>query len=142
MADDHMIGVEADLREADLREVAGGAGRRENCSSYQHPAHLTRPGSELSAHEAGGQCRIAAVVREETPASALASEERLAANVELDVTIRERAATAFFGRALLKEGIIVVALDDNGVLAEFDSAGASRPHGTRPVLSQGSQLLG
>jgi hypothetical protein len=71
------------------------------------------------------------------PRSALATEERLVANVELDVAIRQRAATASFGRALLKEGVTAVALDDNGVLVEFDPDGALRPLDPRRVLAQG-----
>ena len=42
----------------------------------------------------------AAAVGGEMAVSALTTEERLVANVELDVAIRERAATASFGRAL------------------------------------------
>ena len=42
----------------------------------------------------------AAAARGEMAVSALTTEERLVANVELDVAIRERAATASFGRAL------------------------------------------
>jgi len=132
MADDRMTRFDAGLFEA-----AADEGRRENRSARQQLEHWTRLGRELSAHETGARRRIAAALRGEVPLSALATEERLVANVELDVAIRERAATASFGRALLKEGVTAVALDDNGVLVEFDPDGASRPLDTRRVLPQG-----
>ena len=136
MSDDRMTRFEADLFEAAVAE-----GRRENRSARQQLEHWTRLGRELSAHETGARRRIAAAVRGELPVSALTTEERLVANVELDVAIRERAATASFGRALLREGVTVVALDDNGVLVEFHPNGAPRPIDTRRALSQGSAEL-
>jgi hypothetical protein len=132
MADDRMTRFEAGLFEAAVEE-----GRRENRSARQQLEHWTRLGRELSAHETGARRRIAAAVRGEVPLSALATEERLVANAELDVAIRERAATASFGRALLKEGVTAVALDDNGVLVAFDPDGASRPLDTRRAHPQG-----
>ena len=132
MADDRMTRFEAGLFEAAVEE-----GRRENRSARQQLEHWTRLGRELSAHETGARRRIAAAVRGEVSLSALATEERLVANAELDVAIRERAATASFGRALLKEGVTAVALDDNGVLVAFDPDGASRPLDTRRAHPQG-----
>ena len=132
MADDRMTRFEAGLFEAAIDE-----GRRENRSARQQLEHWARLGRELSAHETGARRRIAAAVRGETPLSALTTEERFVANVELDVAIRERAAAASFGRALLKAGVTAVALDDNGVLMEFGPDGASRPLDTRQALPQG-----
>jgi len=126
MADDRMTRFEAELFEAAIDE-----GRRENRSARQQLEHWTRLGREVSAHETGARRRIAAAVRGDVPLSALTTEERFVANVELDVAIRERAATASFGRALLKAGVTVVALDDNGELVEFDPDGATRPLETR-----------
>jgi ParD-like antitoxin of type II bacterial toxin-antitoxin system len=122
MADDHMTRFDAELFEAALDE-----GRREHRSARQQLEHWTRLGREISAHETAARRRIAAAVRGEMPLSALATEERFVANVELDVAIRERTATASFGRALLKAGMTAVALDENGVLAEFQPDGALRP---------------
>jgi hypothetical protein len=56
-----------------------------------------------------------------------ATEERVVANVGLDVAVRERAATASFGRTLLKTGLSAVALDDDGMLTQFFPDGATRP---------------
>ena len=122
MADDRMTRFDAELFEAAVDE-----GRREHRSGRQQLEHWTRLGRELSAHEIAVRRRIAAAVRGETPLSALATEERLVANVELDVAIRERAATTSFGRALLKAGVTAVALDETGALVEFHPDGASRP---------------
>lgn len=122
MADDRMTRFEAGLFEAAVDE-----GRREHRSARQQLEHWTRLGRELSAHETAPRHRIAAAVRGEMPLSTLAVEERFVANVELDVAIQERAASASFGRPLLKAGVTAVALGENGVLMEFHPDGASRP---------------
>jgi hypothetical protein len=122
MADDHMTRFEAGLFEAAVDE-----GRREHRSARQQLEHWTRLGRALSAHETAARRRIIAAVRGEVPLSALGPEERMAANVELNEAIRERAATASFGRALLKAGFTAVALDENGVIRAFQPDGASYP---------------
>jgi hypothetical protein len=76
-------------------------------------------------------------VRGEAPLSALGTEERFVANVELDVALRERATTTSFGQTLLKAGMTAVALDDNGVLTQFHPDGASHPlDSSQPTASQ------
>jgi hypothetical protein len=136
MADDHMTRFDVELFEA-----AADEGRREHRSARQQLEHWTRLGRELSAYETAARRRIAAAVRGETPFSELATEERLVANVELDVAIRERAATTSFGRTLLKAGMTAVALDDNGVLTEFHPEGTSRPlDANRQAVSQTARV--
>ncbi len=122
MADDRMTRFEVGLFEAAVDE-----GRRENRSARQQLEHWARLGREISSHETAARSRILAAVRGEIPLSTLEAEERVVANVELDVAIRERAATSAFGRALLKAGVSAVALDDHGVLTEFHPDGSSRP---------------
>ncbi len=122
MADDRMTRFEVGLFEAAVDE-----GRRENRSARQQLEHWARLGREISSHETAARSRILAAVRGEIPLSTLEAEERVVANVELDVAIRERAATSAFGRALLKAGVSAVALDDHGVLTEFHPDGGSRP---------------
>lgn len=131
MADDRMTRFDSGLFEAALEE-----GRREHRSARQQLEHWTRLGRELSAYETGIRRRIAAAVRGEMPLSALAADERLVANVELDVAIRERASAASFGRALLKDGATAVALDDNGVLVEFCPDGTARPLDSHRAVPQ------
>jgi hypothetical protein len=116
--------------DVELFEAAAAEGRREHRSARQQLEHWTRMGRELSAHETAARRRIAAAVRGETPLSELSTDERFVANVELDVAIRERAATTSFGRPLLKAGVTAVALDENGELTQFLPDGASRPLGT------------
>lgn len=136
MTGDHMTRFDAELFEAAAEE-----GRREHRSARQQLEHWTRLGREISAHETAARRRIAAAVRGEMPLSALATEERFVANLELDVATRERAATTAFGRALLRAGITAVALDENGVLTEFHPAGESRPlDAGRPTGSQPARV--
>ena len=122
MAEDRMTRFDVELFEA-----AADEGRREHRSARQQLEHWTRLGREFSAHETAARRRIIAAVRGEIPLSELATEERVVANVELDVAIRERAATASFGRTLLKTGLTAVALDDDGLLTQFFPDGATRP---------------
>ncbi|MGA2521032.1 MAG: hypothetical protein ABSG81_09475 [Acidimicrobiales bacterium] len=113
--------------DADLFEAAVDEGHRENRSGRQQLEHWTRIGQMFSAQETATRRRITAAARGELPLSALRAEERLVANVELDVSIRERAAGASFGRALLRSGLTAVALDENGALVEFCLDGSRRP---------------
>jgi len=125
----------------ELFEAAAEEGRREHRSARQQLEHWTRLGREISAHETAARRRIAAAIRGEMPLSELETEERFVANVEMDVAIRERAATTSFGRTLLKNGMTAVALDDNGVLTQFHPDGASHPLDTdRKAVSQTARV--
>jgi hypothetical protein len=135
MADDRMTRFDVELFEAAVDEA-----RREHRSARQQLEHWARVGREFSAHETSARRRIAAAVRGELPLSELPTDERLVANVELDVAIRERAAATSFGRALLKEGMTAVALDENGVLTEFHPVGASNAvDASRQPVSQSTR---
>ena len=123
---DRMTRIDAELFESAVEE-----GRREHRSARQQLEHWTRLGRELSVHETANRRRIVAAARGELSLSELTSEERLAANLEADVAIRERAAGASFGRALLRSGVRAVALDENGSLTEFDPDGTTRPLGAK-----------
>lgn len=125
---DRMTRFDADLFDAALDE-----GRRENRSGRQQLEHWTRIGRMLSAHETATRRRMADAVRGKLPLTVLSTDERLVANVEIDVAIRERAAGTSFGHALLKAGLTAVALDDKGALVEF------RPDGSRHPLDVGTQ---
>jgi hypothetical protein len=135
MADDRMTRFDVELFEAAVDEA-----RREHRSARQQLEHWARVGREFSAHETSARRRIAAAVRGELPLSELPTDERLVANVELDVAIRERAASTSFGRTLLKEGMTAVALDENGVLTEFYPDGASKSvDASRQPVSQSAR---
>lgn len=121
MADDRRTRIDAELFEA-----AADEGRREHRSPRQQLEHWARLGQELSALGTAARRRIDEAVRGEAPLSQLAPDERLVANVALDLAIRERAATTPFGRALVEEGMTAVALDDDGVLAERHPDGSAR----------------
>jgi hypothetical protein len=125
---DRMTRFDADLFDAALDE-----GRRENRSGRQQLEHWTRIGRMFSAYETTTRRRIGSAVRGQLPLSALTSDERLVANLELDVVIRERAAGTSFGHSLLNAGLTAVALDDEGVLVEF------RPDGSRRPVDAGQQ---
>jgi hypothetical protein len=136
MADDRMTRFDVELFEAATDE-----GRREHRSTRQQLEHWARLGREFSAHEIAGRRRIAAAVRGEMPLSELTTEERFVANVELDVAIRERATSTSFGRTLMKAGMTAVALDENGVLTQFQPDGASHPlEASQPAVSPSARV--
>lgn len=120
--------------DAELFDAAVDEGRRENRSGRQQLEHWTRVGRMFSAYETSTRRRIAAAVKGQLPMAALEGDERLVANVELDVAIRERAAGAGFGRALLAEGLPAVAVDDHGKIVEF------RPDGTHVSLDPSERV--
>lgn len=121
MANDRTIRIDAELFEA-----AADEGRREHRSARQQLEHWARLGREVSALGTAARRRIDEAVRGEAPLSQLAPDERLVANVALDLAIWERAATTPFGRAHLEDGMTAVALDDDGVLAERHPGGSAR----------------
>lgn len=110
-----------------LFDAAVDEGRRENRSARQQLEHWARLGRALSAYETAARRRVEATLRGELPLPALGAEERLVANSELDIAIRERAGRAAFGRGLIEAGMAAVALDEHGVLTEFGPDGRSRP---------------
>ena len=112
---------------AELFEAAAIEGRRENRSARQQLEHWTRLGRELSAHETATRRAIAAAVCGEMSLSELEPLQRYAANVEIDVAIRERAAATSFGQDLLDRGLNAVVLDERGELVELLPHGVSRP---------------
>lgn len=119
---DRMTRFDADLFDAALDE-----GRREHRSGRQQLEHWTRIGRMFSAYETTTRRRISSAVNGQVPVSDLSADERLVANMELDVAIRERAGGASFGHALLKAGLTAVALDEEGALIELTAGGSRRP---------------
>lgn len=130
MASDKVVRFEAELVEA-----AADTGRREHRSARQQLEHWARIGREFCAHESAARRRIEAAVRGELPLSELSEEERLVANTELDVAIRERASAAEFGQERLDAGMSAVAIDEQGVLVRFYPDGGREPvEDTTPAL--------
>ncbi|MGH9089979.1 MAG: TA system antitoxin ParD family protein [Acidimicrobiales bacterium] len=122
MGDSRMTRFDEDLFEAAVDE-----GRREHRSARQQLEHWASLGREVSAHETAARHRIVAAVRGERPMAGLSPEERLVANAELDLAVRERAGAAAFGRSVLRAGAVAVALNEHGVLTEIHPDGTSRP---------------
>jgi hypothetical protein len=122
MASDKVVRLEAELVEA-----AADTGRRERRSARQQLEHWARIGQAFCAHESATRRHIEAAVRGDLPISELSEEERLVANTELDVAIRERAAAAEFGQERLDAGLSAVAVDESGNLVRFYPDGRHEP---------------
>lgn len=112
---------------ADLFDAATEAGREEHRSARRQLEHWARVGRLLCAHETAER-RRAVTEAEGGPPAARSSfdERRLAADIELDVAIRERAASVSFGVERLKAGLPAVARDEDGNLVVHEPDGTTR----------------
>jgi hypothetical protein len=79
-------------------------------------------------HQTAARRRVEAALAGELPLAELGGGESVVLNAELDASIQARAEALSFGDVLASEGIVTVALDDDGALVEY------RPDGTRTVL--------
>jgi hypothetical protein len=117
----------------DLLESAAVEGKRESRSAKQQLDHWARVGRAVSMHETAARRRVEAALAGTLPLSQLDDDERLVANVELDVAIQNRADSASFGDRLAAEGVTTVALAEDGTLVEH------RPDGPRTVIAAPSE---
>lgn len=83
----------------------------------------------MSMHQTSARRRVEAALAGELPLAALGGDESVVLNAELDASIQARAESLSFGEVLAAEGLITVALDDDGALIEY------RPDGTRAVVA-------
>jgi hypothetical protein len=79
-------------------------------------------------HQTAARRRVVAALASELPFADLTEAERLVANADLDASIQMQAQSVSFGERLAAEGVITVALDDEGALVEY------RPDGSSVVL--------
>lgn len=112
----------------DLFDSAAVEGRRESRSAKQQLDHWARVGRSVSMHQTAARRRVEAALAGELPLAELGGGESVVLNAELDASIQARAEVLSFGDVLASEGIVTVALDDDGALVEY------RPDGTRTVL--------
>ncbi|MDQ1308702.1 MAG: hypothetical protein QG671_4537, partial [Actinomycetota bacterium] len=80
-----------------------------------------------------GHRRIEAAVAGLLALSELSEEELLVANAEIDATIQERVRAISFGKQLAAEGVVTVALDDQGNLLRHHPDGTATVVDTSPA---------
>jgi hypothetical protein len=112
----------------DLFDSAAEEGRRESRSAKQQLDHWARVGRSVSMHQTAARRRVEAALAGELPLADLGGGESVVLNAELDASIQARAEALSFGDVLAAEGVVTVALDDDGNLIEY------RPDGTRTVV--------
>ncbi len=122
MADDRMTRFAADLVDSATVE-----GARNSRSAKQQLDHWVRVGRAVSARHSASRQRVEAVLSGSLDMSALAPEERLVVNAEVDVAISERARSVNFGAVLAAEGLTAVALDDEGRIVRYLPDGRTVP---------------
>ena len=113
----------------DLFDSAAEEGRRESRSAKQQLDHWARVGRSVSMHQTAARRRVEAALAGELPLAELGGGESIVLNAELDASIQARAGALSFGDVLASEGVVTVALDDDGALIEY------RPDGTRTVVA-------
>ena len=113
---------------ADLVDAAAVEGARHSRSTKQQLDHWARVGRTVSAHHSAARRRVEAALSGALPLTELSTEERLVANAEADAAVAERLRTVDFGSVLAGEGVVTVALDDDGRLQRYE------PDGTTTLL--------
>lgn len=114
---------------SDLLESAAVEGRRESRSAKQQLDYWARVGRSVSMHQTAARRRVVAALAGELSLADLTEAERLVANADLDASIQVQAQSVSFGERLAAEGVMTVALDDEGALVEY------RPDGSSVVLA-------
>lgn len=82
-------------------------------------------GRTVSAYHSTARRRVEAALSGTLPLTELTPEERLVANAETDAAISERLRTVNYGDVLAGEGVVTVALDDNGHLVRYEADGTT-----------------
>jgi hypothetical protein len=110
---------------ADLLDSAAVEGARHSRSTKQQLDHWARVGRTVSAYHSTARRRVEAALDGTLPLTALSPEERLVANAETDAAISERLRAVDYGAVLAGEGVVTVALDDEGHLVQYEPGGAT-----------------
>jgi len=110
---------------ADLLDSAAVEGARHSRSTKQQLDHWARVGRTVSAYHSTARRRVEAALDGTLPLTELSPEERLVANAETDAAISERLRTVDYGAVLAGEGVVTVALDDEGHLVQYAPDGAA-----------------
>jgi hypothetical protein len=113
---------------ADLMDSAAAEGARQSRSAKQQLDHWARVGRTVSAHHSAARRRVEAALQGTLALKDLRPEERLVTNAEVDAVVAERVGTVDYGDVLGAEGVVTVALDDEGRLVRHD------PDGTTTLL--------
>lgn len=111
---------------ADLVDAAAAEGARQSRSAKQQLDHWARVGRAVTGYETAARRRVEAALAGQLPTTELSVEEGAAVNAEVSAAIEENLAATHYGRVLAAEGVVTVALDDNGCLVEYLPDGTSR----------------
>jgi hypothetical protein len=110
---------------ADLLDSAAVEGARHSRSTKQQLDHWARVGRTVSTYHSTARRRVEAALDGTLPLTELSPEERLVANAETDAAIAERLRAVDYGAVLAGEGVVTVALDDEGHLVQYEPDGAT-----------------
>jgi hypothetical protein len=110
---------------ADLVDAAAVEGARHSRSTKQQLDHWARVGRTVSTHHSTARRRVEAALKGTLALKDLRPEERLVTNAEVDAAVAERLSTMDYGDVLAAEGVVTVALDDEGRLVRHGPDGAT-----------------
>jgi hypothetical protein len=112
---------------ADLVDAAAVEGARHSRSAKQQLDHWARVGRTVSTHHSTARRRVEAALQGTLALTDLTPEERLVTNAETDAAVAERLRTVHYGDVLAGEGVVTVALDDDGRLVRYAPDGTTTP---------------
>lgn len=112
---------------SDLFDSAVVEGAKENRSAKQQLEHWTRVGRSVCARQTASRRRVEAALAGALPVESLSEEEGIVFDSEVQSRLEERLRTTNLGAVLGARGVVTVALDERGELAEYRPDGTSTP---------------
>ena len=110
---------------ADLLEAAAVEGARQQRSAKQQLDHWTRVGMAVSAPHTAARRRVEAAIAGELELRELSGDERAVVNAEIDASVSEAVRSVRYGEVLAGRGLTTVALNEDGVLTQYNPDGST-----------------
>lgn len=112
---------------SDLFDSAVVEGAKENRSAKQQLEHWARVGRSVCARQTASRRRIEAALAGAFPVERLSDEEGIVFDSEVQSRLEERLRATNLGAVLAARGVVAVALNEQGELAEYRPDGSSAP---------------
>lgn len=112
--------------DSEIVAAAEQTARQQHRSTAEQVNRWARLGKHLDLSMSVDQRRIERFFVGDVQFKDLTDEERAVAHAGLDADLEERAGEVSFGHEALREGITVVAVDDQGQIVETAPDGSSR----------------
>jgi hypothetical protein len=110
---------------ADLMDSAAAEGARQSRSAKQQLDHWARVGRAVTSQHSVARRKVEAALAGDVSVRELTAEEGVVFNAEISAAIQEGLAGTDYGAVLAARGITTVALDDDGVIVQYQPDGSA-----------------